>query len=205
MKKLWYMKFKGIEKREVLIMKKLLVVIDYQKDFVDGALGFEKATTLEQGICDKITKYLQEGNKVLFTYDTHYEDYLQTREGKNLPVEHCMKHSEGHRLYGKIIDFSNSENTLHYEKRGFGVAPEDMLRIASEIGEDIKEIEFVGVVTNICVISNVVMFQSQYRNADIIVDASLCASFDASLHEKALDVVESLQGKVINRQQESKL
>jgi nicotinamidase/pyrazinamidase len=199
MKKLRYMKFKGINDREVLIMKKLLVVIDFQKDFVDGTLGFEKAVTLEQGIYDKITRYLQEGNNVLFTYDTHYEDYLQTREGNNLPVKHCLKDSEGHKLYGKIVNFSNSENTLHYEKKGFGVAPEDMLRIASEIGEDIKEIEFVGVVTNICVISNVVMFQSQYRNADIVVDASLCASFDASLHEKALDIVEGLQGKVINR------
>ncbi|MPM99278.1 hypothetical protein SDC9_146469 [bioreactor metagenome] len=74
-----------------------------------------------------------------------------------------------------------------------------MIKIAREIGEDIGEIQFVGVVTNICVISNVVLFQSQYRNAEVIVDGSLCASFDPSLHEKALDVIEGLQGKVINR------
>ena len=180
-------------------MARLLVVIDYQKDFVDGTLGFEKAVTLEQGIYDKIDKYLKNGDKVLFTYDTHYEEYLQTREGKNLPVLHCIKGSNGHKLYGKINDFSNLENTMHYEKTGFGISPEDMLQIANEVGEEIKEIELVGVVTNICVISNVVLFQSQYRNADIIVDASLCASFDDSLHEKALDVIEGLQGKVINR------
>ena len=180
-------------------MGKLLVVVDYQKDFVDGALGFEKAVILEQGIYDKITRYLQEGSKVVFTYDTHYEDYMQTREGKNLPVPHCLKDCDGHKLFGKVIELSHSENTFHLEKKGFGIAPEDMVALAQEIGEDIKEIEFVGVVTNICVISNVVMFQSQYRNADIIVDASLCASFDASLHEKALDVVEGLQGRVINR------
>jgi nicotinamidase-related amidase len=180
-------------------MNKLLVVIDYQKDFVDGALGFEKAVTLEQGIYDKITRYLQEGNKVVFTYDTHYEDYMQTREGRNLPVPHCLNGSDGHKLFGNIIEFSNSENTFQLEKKGFGIAPEDMVALAHKLGEDIKEIEFVGVVTNICVISNVVLFQSQYRNADIIVDASLCASFDASLHEKALDVIEGLQGKVINR------
>lgn len=180
-------------------MKKLLVVIDYQKDFVDGTLGFEKAVTLEQGIYDKVNKYLKNGHEVLFTYDTHYEEYLQTREGKNLPVLHCIKGTDGHKLYGKINDFSNLENTMHYEKKGFGISPEDMLQIANEVGEDIKEIELVGVVTNICVISNVVLFQSQYRNADIIVDASLCASFDDSLHEKALDVIEGLQGKVINR------
>ncbi len=180
-------------------MKKLLVVIDYQKDFVDGTLGFEKAKTLEQGIYDKVNKYLENGEKVLFTYDTHYEDYLQTREGKNLPVSHCIKDTNGHKLYEKIKDFSTLENTLHYEKEGFGISNKDMLRLASEVGEDIKEIELVGVVTNICVISNVVMFQSQYRNADIIVDASLCASFDDALHEKALDVMEGLQVKVINR------
>lgn len=180
-------------------MKKLLVIIDYQKDFVDGTLGFEKAVTLEQGIYDKVNKYLKNGDKVLFTYDTHYEEYLQTREGKNLPVLHCIKGTDGHKLYGKINDFSNLENTMHYEKKGFGISPEDMLQIANEVGEDIKEIELVGVVTNICVISNMVLFQSQYRNANIIVDASLCASFDDSLHEKALDVIEGLQGKVINR------
>ncbi|WMJ81596.1 isochorismatase family cysteine hydrolase [Clostridium sp. MB40-C1] len=180
-------------------MEKLLVVIDYQNDFVDGTLGFEKAKTLEKSIYDKVTKYLQEGDKVIFTYDTHYEEYLKTREGKNLPVLHCIKGTNGHKLYGKIKDFSSSENTMHYEKKGFGISPEDMIQIANEVGEDIKEIEIVGVVTNICVISNVVLFQSQYRNADIIVDASLCASFDDKLHEKALDVMEGLQVKVINR------
>jgi nicotinamidase/pyrazinamidase len=180
-------------------MTKLLVVIDYQKDFVDGALGFEKAAALEQGIYDKVTQSLKAGNKVVFTYDTHYSEYLQTREGKNLPVPHCIKGTDGHKLYGRLNDFSKAENTLHYEKEGFGIAPQDMIRLAGEIGEHIKEIEIVGVVTNICVISNMVMFQSQYRNADIIVDASLCASFDDSMHEKALDVVEGLQGKVINR------
>lgn len=180
-------------------MSKLLVVIDYQNDFVDGALGFKKAETLEQGIYDKVNSYLENGHKVLFTYDTHYEGYLKTTEGKNLPVEHCIKGTEGHELYGKIKEFINVENTLHYEKEGFGIAPKDMIRLASEIGEDIKEFELVGVVTNICVISNVVMFQSQFRNADVIVDGSLCASFDDELHEKALDVAEGLQVKVINR------
>lgn len=180
-------------------MKKLLVVIDYQKDFVDGTLGFPKAVTLEEGIYHKVNKYLENGDKVLFTYDTHYENYLSTREGRYLPVMHCIKDSEGHKLFGKLVDFENAENTLHYEKRGFGIAPEDMLKIAEELGEDIEEIELVGVVTNICVISNLVMFQSQFRNADVVVDASLCASFDDSLHEKTLDVVEGLQGKVINR------
>jgi len=180
-------------------MKKLLVVIDYQNDFVEGTLGFEKAKSLEQGIYNKINKYLENGHKVVFTYDTHNQEYLQSREGKNLPVLHCIKGTDGHELYGKIKNFESSENTLHYEKEGFGIGPKHMIQLVNDIGEDIQEIELVGVVTNICVISNMVMFQSQYRNADLIVDAALCASFDDSLHEKALDIIEGLQGKVINR------
>ena len=180
-------------------MKKLLVVIDYQKDFVDGALGFEKATALEDGIYNKINKYLREEDKVLFTYDTHKENYLESREGKNLPIVHCIEGSEGHNLYGKLKDFIGADNTLHYYKYGFGIAPKDMVKISQDIGEDIEVIEIVGVVTNICVISNFVMFQSQYRNAEIIVDASLCASFAESLHSKTLDVIEGLQGNVTNR------
>ena len=180
-------------------MKKLLVVIDYQKDFVNGALGFEKADTLEEGIYNKVNENLKEGNKVLFTYDTHEINYLETREGKNLPVVHCIKGTEGHKLFGRLQKFEHNKNVISYEKYGFGLAPEDMLKISKEIGEDLEEIEIVGVVTNICVISNFVMFQSQYRNADIVVDANLCASFDESLHSKTLDIIEGLQGKVINK------
>jgi len=180
-------------------MNKLLVVVDYQKDFVDGALGFDKAITLEGGIYNKVREYLNEGNKVLFTYDTHKENYLETREGKNLPIIHCIKGTNGHELFGSLKEFKEKENTYYFDKYGFGIAPEDMIKISKEIGEDIDEIEIVGVVTNICVISNFVMFQSQYRNANIVVDASLCASFDEDLHKKTLDVIEGLQGKVINR------
>ena len=178
-------------------MKKLLVVIDYQKDFVDGALGFKKAETIEEGIYNKVKDYLDNGEKVVFTYDTHYENYLETREGKNLPVPHCYINTEGHELYGRIAEFKDAENTFHYNKEAFGIAPKDMIKLSSEIGNDIDEIEFVGVVSNMCVISNVVTFQAQYVNAQLIVDGTLCASFDDSLHEKALDVIESLQVKVI--------
>ncbi|MBN7576311.1 amidase [Clostridium sp. 2-1] len=177
-------------------MNKLLVVIDYQKDFVDGALGFKKAEALEQGIYDKVKKYLENGDKVLFTYDTHFENYLETREGKSLPVPHCYIDTEGHELYGKLKEFVGVENTFHYNKNAFGIAPEVMLKISKDVGEDIDEIELVGVVTNMCVISNVVTFQSQYINANLIVDGTLCASFDDSLHDKALDVIEALSVKV---------
>lgn len=178
-------------------MKKLLVVIDYQKDFVDGALGFKKAETLEEGIYNKVKDYLNNGDKVLFTYDTHYENYLETREGKSLPVPHCIINSEGHELYGRLAQFKSIENTFHYIKQAFGISPKDMINIAENVGTDIDEIELVGVVTNMCVISNVVTFQAQYINANLSVDGTLCASFDDSLHDKALDVIEALSVKVI--------
>lgn len=180
-------------------MNKLLVVIDYQKDFVDGALGFDEAKTLERGIYNKVNEYLKNDYKVLFTYDTHLDNYLETREGKNLPVVHCIEGSEGHELYGDLKEFKNRENTFHMKKYGFGISPENMVDIYNKIGDFINEIEIVGVVTNICVVSNFVMFQSQFREANIKVDASLCASFDRELHNKTLDIIESLQGKVINR------
>ena len=178
-------------------MKKLLVVIDYQKDFVDGALGFKKAETLEEGIYNKVKSYLDNGNKVIFTYDTHYENYLETREGKHLPVPHCYIGTEGHELYGRLVEFKNTENTFHYNKEAFGIAPKDMIKISSEVGSEFYEIEFVGVVSDICVISNVVTFQSQYINAQVIVDSNLCASFDDNMHEKTMDVMKSLQVEVI--------
>ncbi|MBY6915848.1 cysteine hydrolase [Clostridium botulinum] len=177
-------------------MKKFLVVIDYQNDFVNGALGFKKAESLEDGIYNKVKDYLDNGDKVIFTYDTHYENYLNTREGKKLPVPHCYIGTKGHELYGRLEEFKDVKNTFHYNKEAFGIAPKDMIRLSEEIGLDIDKIEFVGVVSNMCVISNVVTFQAQYVNAEITVDGSLCASFDDDLHEKALEVMESLQVKV---------
>lgn len=178
-------------------MNKLLVVVDYQKDFVDGALGFKKAETLEEGIYKKIKEYLENGDKVVFTYDTHYENYLETREGKNLPVPHCYIGTEGHELYGRLKEFKQVKNAFHYNKESFGMSPKNMIKFSEDIGNNIDQIEFVGVVSDICVISNIITFQSQYVNAQIIVDSNLCASFDENLHEKAMDVAESLQAKVI--------
>lgn len=180
-------------------MDKILVVVDYQNDFVDGSLGFKKAEILEKGIYNKVKKYLNDGHKVIFTYDTHDRDYLSSREGKKLPVEHCIVNTKGHELYGSLSEFKDSKDTLHYNKESFSLAPRDILDIASKVDNNIKEIEIVGVVTNICVISNAVIFQAQYPQAEIIVDANLTAGFDEEMYKKALDVMESFQVKIINR------
>ena len=176
-------------------MKKILVVVDYQKDFVDGALGFPKTKELEVGIYTKVNSYLDEGNTVIFTYDTHEENYLQTREGKNLPIVHCIDKTEGHDLYGRLKEFKNRKNTIHINKASFGIDPTDMIMLRDKLGE-IDDIEIVGVVTDICVISNVVTFQSTFVNATITVDSNLCASFNDEKHKKALDVMESIQAKI---------
>lgn len=177
-------------------MKKLLAIIDYQKDFVDGALGFSKAESLEEGIYNKVKEYLNNNQKVLFTYDTHYNNYLDTREGKNLPVKHCIIDTDGHKLYGKLGEFEKEKDIIYLNKESFGIAPEDLIRLKNEFVE-LDQIEIIGVVTNMCVISSVVNFQSTFTNAEIVVNSKLCASFDDELHQKALDVIEGLQAKVI--------
>jgi len=172
-------------------MPKLLVVVDYQEDFVSGALGFKKAEELEEGIYRRIKAYLDRGDHVLFTYDTHSrEDYAASREGKHLPVLHCVPGTPGHELYGQLREFTEEK---HLWKYNFGA------REIMELDFDVESIEIIGVVTNICVISNAILLQTRYPNAEITIDASLCASFDDVLHEKALDVMAGLQMNIINR------
>lgn len=196
-------------------MKRLLIVVDYQNDFVDGALGFEKAKSLDTGIAAKVQEFIGNGDLVLFTFDTHYRNYLQTQEGKNLPVVHCIEHSDGWKLYGETGKLSDSivelDNVLHINKETFG--SDTLINIlqgyCAEDGcyafmnqyafEDLEEIHLCGVVTNMCVISNAVIAKAALPEAKIVIHADLCASFNDELHEKALDVMESMQMDVINR------
>ncbi|WP_426349987.1 cysteine hydrolase family protein [Alloiococcus sp. CFN-8] len=174
--------------------KKLLIVVDYQKDFVDGSLGFSKAVELENNIYNKIIDYKEHGNEVVFTYDTHPENYLSTQEGRNLPVEHCIKGREGWELYGRIDSLKSSEDII-FEKGTFG-----SLDLANYLkGKAYDSIELVGLVSNICVISNGILAKSALPEAEIIVDAQCTASFDDSMNEKVLDVMEGLQIRVVNR------
>lgn len=173
-------------------MKDILLVVDYQKDFVDGALGFKEALDLEDGIYNKVKEYLDNGKTVIFTYDTHKDNYLETREGKNLNIKHCIEGTEGHKLFGKLKEFNGAGNTIHINKSSFGVDPEDMIHLREILGE-VNNVEVVGVVTDICVISNVVTFQSTFANANIIVDSKLTATFDKSKYNSTLDVMKSLQ------------
>lgn len=175
-------------------MKKLLIVVDYQKDFVDGALGFSGAELLDAAICAKIEACRAEGADVLFTLDTHSHGYLETQEGRNLPVVHCISGSEGWALYGKVASMPRPEDQI-VQKLAFGT-----LEMAEYLKDkDYREIELVGLTSNICVLCNAVLAKSALPEARIMVDAACTGSYDPDLHEKALDVMEGLQIGVLNR------
>lgn len=172
-------------------MKKCLVVVDYQNDFVSGSLGFEKAKELDSEIAKLIEKYHNNSDDVVFTLDTHYDDYMNTNEGKSLPVPHCIKGTFGHNLYGKV-SHSVKESDLLFEKNTFG---------SDKLFEYLKNnryssIELVGVVTNICVISNAVIAKTAQPETEIIVNKNLVASNDDKLNDEALSVMSSFQIKI---------
>ncbi len=177
-------------------MNRYLFVIDYQNDFVDGALGFPGAEKLDAAIAAKVRAYGK--GRVLFTRDTHFENYLQTREGRNLPVVHCIKGSKGWEVYGETAAALQEVEAPGIDKLVFGMDVTDPAT-AAVLPETADEIELVGLVSNICVVSNAVVLQSRYPEATIIVDAACTDSFDKVLHEKVLDVLEGFQVKVINR------
>lgn len=174
-------------------MSKLLIVIDYQNDFVDGALGFEDAVKIENNILKIIKDFKDNGDQIVYTLDTHNNDYMDTIEGKNLPVPHCIKGSKGHQLYGKVYDELNG--CLFFEKETFGSKT-----LAKYLEENkFEQITLIGVVTNICVLSNAIVAKTIQPNANIVVDAACCASNDLLLEQKAYDILENLHIKVINR------
>jgi len=173
-------------------MKKLLIVVDYQNDFVSGSLGFGKAVDLEIPIFEKILNYKNNNQDIIFTFDTHEQGYLNTQEGKNLPIEHCIKDTEGWKLYGKVNDIFDSSMKM-FCKNTFG---------SLDLAEYLKDkeydtIEIVGVVSNICVISNAILAKAALPEAKIIVDSSCIASNDDEMNKKAIDVMRGLQIEII--------
>ncbi len=173
-------------------MKKCLIIVDYQVDFVTGSLGFEKAKLLDEKICNKILEYRKNNDEIIFTLDTHGNDYYNTYEGIHLPVSHCIKGTDGHKLYGKTGKMAKKEDK-HFYKTCFGSAElYEYLR-----HNEYKSIELCGVVTNICVISNAILAKTAQPEIDIFVDSSCTASNDDKLNNEALNVMRSLHIKII--------
>ncbi len=171
-------------------MKKLLVVVDYQKDFVDGALGFAGAERLEPGIVRAVERTMAEGGFVLFTRDTHPENYHATREGRFLPVAHCIAGSEGHQLYGGLHAYETGlrERVRVVDKPTFGCA--GIGAAAAELcGGAPAVVELCGLVTDICVIANAILLHSALPEAEIRVLEGLVGSGNEASARAALAVM----------------
>lgn len=185
-------------------MTQLLVVVDFQNDFVTGVLGFPEAAHLAKPIASKIAAYRSGGEEVVFTYDTHSSDYLSTQEGKYLPLIHCEKDTFGHALYGAVGLAAQARDKRFY-KSAFGSSEFfEWLQLRqnsfkSEQNKAFERIELVGLVSHICVLTQAVLAKTAAPEAVVCVDASCVASFDKHLHQAALDVMEGLQIEVINR------
>ena len=176
-------------------MKKLLVVVDYQKDFVNGALGFAGAELLDARIAKKVAQYHREKDAaVIYTQDTHKKNYLKNQEGRKLPIVHCVRDTEGWEVFGLTAE-ACCDRDLVIEKPTFGSM--ELMEIAEE--EQFDQVELVGLVSNICVLTNAVLLATALPEAEIIVDASCTACADPELNEKALDILEGLQITVTNR------
>ena len=170
-------------------VKKILVVVDMQKDFVDGALGTKEAQSIVPAAAKKIGAF--EG-EIFVTLDTHGEDYLETQEGKNLPVTHCVKGTPGWKLDKKIAAaLKNKEHTL-VEKPTFGSTQLPKL-VKKAVGRGKFSIELIGLCTDICVISNALLLKAHFPEAPIAVDASCCAGVTPEKHEAALETMRSCQ------------
>ena len=172
-------------------MKKLLVVIDMQNDFITGQLGSEEARAIVPNLVKKVEDAIAEGTEVIFTQDTHGDNYLNTQEGKHLPLKHCIKGTEGWNIIPQLAPFTEGRTIV--EKPSFGSL--ELGRIAAEGNYD--AIELVGVCTDICVISNARVLKAAVPEVPISVDELCCAGVSEASHEDALDAMRMCQIAVV--------
>ena len=166
-------------------MKKTLIVIDMQNDFIDGSLGTDEAVKIVPNVRKKIEKYRSNGDEIIFTRDTHGEDYLSTPEGKKLPVVHCVKNTHG----WQIADGLDVPDAIHIDKPSFGYILWDK--------SCFEKIELVGLCTDICVVSNALILKALFPNAEISVDSACCAGVTPETHNSALATMKMCQIDVV--------
>lgn len=166
-------------------MKKTLIVVDMQNDFIDGSLGTKEAQAIVENVKKKIGEYKERGDEIIFTRDTHGEDYLDTPEGKKLPVEHCIhgtkgwEIAEGLEVPGCTCIDKPTFGWTHWNERTF------------------EEIELVGLCTDICVVSNALILKAMFPDVEITVDAGCCAGVTPETHQAALETMKMCQIRVI--------
>ena len=168
---------------------KILVVVDMQKDFIDGALGTPEAVKIVPYVKARIEAF---DGKVLFTRDTHFSDYMNTQEGKNLPVKHCIQGTPGWEIHPQL-DALRKTDPIDKITFGSSELPNVLAR-----EESIESITFMGLCTDICVISNVMITKAFFPEVPVIVDAKGCAGVTVESHKNALAAMKMCQVAVIN-------
>ena len=176
-------------------MEKILIAVDMQKDFINGSLGSEQARAIIPNVKNKIRQYEQDGGNIFFTQDTHGENYLKTQEGRNLPVKHCIKGTEGWEIYEGLTDVVSTPYCV--TKYTFGYTGWAKVFAAILYAPD-YEFELCGLCTDICVVSNALILKSLYPEAKITVDASCCAGVTEESHKAALLTMKMCQINIIN-------
>ena len=174
-------------------MSKVLVVIDMQHDFVRGSLGSKEAQDIVPQVLSKVHEAKQCGHQIIYTRDTHDVNYLQTLEGQYLPVEHCLRGSEGWAIIHELQDVMTSEDII-LDKPIFG-SLELITKVQSL--QDVEEVELIGVCTDICIVSNALLLKNHCPNLEITVDRDCCAGVTVESHEAALLTMKMCQVKVI--------
>ncbi len=174
-------------------MRNILIVVDMQKDFVDGALGTAEA----QEIVPKVVKKIKEFSGDIFvTYDTHFENYMDTMEGKKLPVPHCIKDTDGWKLNDEVAVALNAKNYKEVQKLTFGSVDLPTL-IKDKVGEDDFCIELVGLCTDICVVSNALILKANFPEKEISVISDCCAGVTPETHNHAIETMKMCQINIV--------
>ena len=170
-------------------MQKFLIVVDMQKDFIDGSLGTAEAQAIVGAVAEKIRAF---DGRIFATLDTHFENYLETAEGRKLPVKHCIKGTNGWKINAEIQAALDEKDCTFIEKNTFGSV--DLPRLIEEAanGGDF-EAEFIGLCTDICVVSNVLLLKAAFPEMKITVDSACCAGVTPEKHEAALETMRSCQ------------
>lgn len=173
-------------------MKNVLIVVDMQKDFVDGALGTSEAIGIVENVVAKIQEF---DGDLIATYDTHGENYMDTQEGKKLPIPHCIKGTDGWKLNKKVQEALDKKSYVEVYKPTFGSV--DLVEIIRKYDEENTKIQLIGLCTDICVVSNALLLKANFPEMHISVDATCCAGVTPEKHLAALETMRSCQIEVL--------
>ncbi len=170
-------------------MKNTLIVVDMQNDFIDGSLGTVEAQAIVENVAQKIASYREKGDVIIFTRDTHQENYMETNEGKHLPVPHCIEGTAGWEISSALV---REKEDLVIDKPSFG-----FVDWAQYLPAGIEEIELIGLCTDICVVSNALILKALFPEANVSVDASCCAGVTPETHLAALSTMKMCQVNIL--------